>query len=167
MESTEEMFGKDFGAERMWGLKELANPEAVSWWPLAPGWYVVAAVLLMLLAWLAWRRIRRWQHDQYRRDALGEIQRMSSDEATLHELPSLIRATALAAYPRADVAALRGAAWIDWLNASAGKTLFASDDALVFDALVYAPGGHRLSEDDRKRLLQSSKRWTRWHRAGI
>ena len=36
-----------FGSDRMWGLKELDLPEPVSWWPQTPGWYVLAALLVV------------------------------------------------------------------------------------------------------------------------
>lgn len=44
-------------------LRDIHLPPDPSWWPLAPGWWViaVAAVLaLCVMAWMSWRR-RRWR----------------------------------------------------------------------------------------------------------
>ena len=60
----------------MWGLKELAWPEAIPFVPQTIGWLVVALVVLALLAWLAWRARRRWQNNAYRREALASIEAM-------------------------------------------------------------------------------------------
>ena len=50
-------------------LNDIVLPEAVSWWPLANGWYYLFGVLLLLLAWFAYRMIRSWRRNGYRREA--------------------------------------------------------------------------------------------------
>ena len=50
-------------ADPLAGLRDIALPAAVSWWPLAPGWWLLLGlVLLFALAlplWLWWRHRRR------------------------------------------------------------------------------------------------------------
>ena len=40
-------------------LRDIHEPLAPSWWPPAPGWWLVALVLLAAVAWGGWRRWRR------------------------------------------------------------------------------------------------------------
>jgi hypothetical protein len=94
-------------------LHDLALPPQVSWWPPAPGWYVVIALALIATAWLALRLLRRWQANAYRRAALHELKSLDTPAA----IAELLRRTALAVSPRSSVAEKSGSAWLDWLAA--------------------------------------------------
>ena len=163
MESTRDRFGDDFGGEQMWGLKELAWPDAIPFVPQTAGWLVVALLLLALSAWLAWRARRRWLRNAYRRDALASIEAMRADPAEAAKLPFILRRSALAAYDRGDVASLRGAEWTGWLNESAGRELFTAGAAEALDRLAY--GRETPSPADMGPLLAASRDWVRLHRA--
>ena len=62
-----------FGSDRMWGLKEIPLPEPVSWWPQTPGWWLLAAVIVMLVLWRLWAWRQRYRRNAYRRAALAEL----------------------------------------------------------------------------------------------
>ena len=157
MTSTAERFGDQFGAERMWGLKELPFTEAVSLFPLAPGWYVVIGVVLLVILSGCWRWWIRWRKNVYRRDALAALR-----DADPQQLPFVLRKAALQGFPRADVAGLRGADWIGWLNETGGAKIFDDGDAAVLDEVAYAarPG---VSAEDIKRLVGAAETWVRRH----
>lgn len=156
----------EFGSDRMWGLKELPLPEPVSWLPAAPGWWVVGALLGVVLAGLVWARVRAYRRQRYRRVALARIDSMREDAAVVGELPLVLRATALAAYPRDEVASLRGAAWVTWLNEHGGH--FEPADAECLDRLPYDPQAtHRLPPATTSRLLSTSRAWVKGHRAEL
>lgn len=167
MDSSRDRFGDDFGGERMWGLKELPLPESPPWWPVAPGWYFVAGFVLLLLAYLVWRQYRAWRRNQYRRDALAQLSRMTPDPGEAKKLPFLLRRTALLAYPRVQVASLRGREWMSWLNGSAGSDIFVAEDADTLDKLAYAPDRALPAADQVARAIAAARRWTRLHRAGL
>ena len=104
-------------------LRGLHLPEAVGWWPLAPGWWllIAAAVIaagLLLRAWL-----RRRAHAAARRKALRQLEDSRSayvyhnNPVTLGaEVSELLRRTMLAYAPRAEVAGLTGDEWLAWLD---------------------------------------------------
>jgi hypothetical protein len=95
-------------------LRDLAVPSPVSWWPLAPGWYILIALLLAATLTLALRAWRSHRQNAYRRAALHELNTASSPQ----QIAALLKRTALAAYPRSQVASLSGPAWTQWLTQS-------------------------------------------------
>ncbi len=156
----------EFGSNRMWGLKELPLPEPISWFPAAPGWLVVGAILLAILAAFAWSRWRAWQRQRYRREALARIDAIGAGTEGLAELPLVLRATALVAFPRAEVASLRGAIWVEWLNENGGR--FDASDAEYLDLLPYDPNAAReLAPHAAARLVATSRAWVKGHHARL
>src|SRR6516164_6756645 len=94
-------------------LHDVVAPSPVAWWPPAPGWcWVVAGVVLLLFVLLV-KLFIAWQHDCYRREALAEfalqeaaLKDPARRAAALPALWELLKRTALAAYPREQVAML-------------------------------------------------------------
>ena len=100
-------------------LHDLALPPAVPWWPLAPGWYVLFVLLLIIIGRLAFRTWKAWRANAYRRAALAALE-SAADAAAVAEL---LRRTALAIAPRTTVAGKQGAAWLDWLAAQSAEPM--------------------------------------------
>jgi hypothetical protein len=86
-------------------------PHEVSWWPLAPGWFVLIGIVLLASLFLIQRLWKRWQGNAYRRAALRELD--AADNATA--VAEILRRTALAFAPRDEIAAKTGTSWIEWL----------------------------------------------------
>lgn len=110
-------------------LRDLHAPDPVSWWPPAPGWWVVAALLLAASVWLLPRLRDSWRHRRLRRAIRSELEALrqtASDAAAIEYLLAanrLLRRVALTLAPRATVAALHGAAWVDLLDTLAKSSL--------------------------------------------
>lgn len=110
-------------------MHDIVVPAPVSWFPQTWGWAVVlVAVILLLCVWAA-SAIRRYRRNAYRRRALQELQSAAvaaRDETTrdraLHMLATLLKRTALAAWPRQRVASLSGAAFLSFLKDSVKAT---------------------------------------------
>jgi hypothetical protein len=94
-------------------MHDLALPPQVPWWPPAPGWYVVIALLLLLACFLARRFWKHWRANAYRREALRQLANCGDTPA----VAELLRRTALAITPRPEIAGKSGACWADWLAA--------------------------------------------------
>lgn len=159
------MAGSSAG-DPMWGLRELPRPEAISWMPQTYGWGLVALVLVLGLTWMALRGYRAWQHQAYRRVAETDLSEIARDNARLVHLPALLRRTALAAFPRQEVANLHGSEWVDWLNQQGAS--FLPDDARWLDQLAYKPQlAKQLERESATRLIASSRLFIRSHRARV
>ena len=136
-------------------LRDIVVPSSVPWWPPAPGWWVVFALLTLAIAVFAWRRWRAWYANAYRREALRELQAATSAA----EVAEILKRTVLVAYARADVAAISGSTWCRWLAETIGRPLPAPiADALTADVFSRRP-------DVRKTELTTfAIDWVRSHR---
>lgn len=104
-------------------LRDLHLPEAIGWWPLAPGWWVVLAIAAAVLGYVAWRLFKRWQFHAPRRYALRELARFEAEDLEHRnpvmlgkQLSELLRRGMLAYAPREEVAGLTGEEWLAWLD---------------------------------------------------
>jgi hypothetical protein len=104
-------------------LRDLHLPDAIGFWPLAPGWWVMLAIVAAVLGYVAWRLHKRWLSDAPRRHALRELARFEAEylehrnPVTLgKQLSELLRRGMLAYAPREQVAGLTGEAWLAWLD---------------------------------------------------
>lgn len=93
-------------------LRDIVTPDPAPWWPLAPGWYVVIAIAVVALVYLVIKAWKQWKANAYRRAALAILK----DAADASEIATILKRTALAAYPRSEVASLTGDAWCNWLE---------------------------------------------------
>ena len=117
-------------------LHDLVMPVPVSWWPPAPGWVIVSAVLVMVLGWWLIHAIQHWQSNSYRREALVLLEKIDGSEA---ELPTLIKRVALSAYPRERVASLTGEQWLAFLDQTGHTDVFTMGAGRWLARLAYEP----------------------------
>lgn len=103
-------------------LADIHLPDTVSWWPLAPGWWALLALLVIaVIAFFVWRHKTRQNsyrlHAQQQLDKIYASYQHDENAATLlHEVSVLLRRTALTAYPNSFSASIKGQAWLDWLD---------------------------------------------------
>jgi hypothetical protein len=134
------------------GLRDIHLPEAVSYWPPAPGWWLLLALAAALGVglWL-WRRARR---RSLRRAALGELAALeaafaagSDAESLARGLSALLRRLALRGFGARRVAALRGADWNRFLAETSGSPAFTPELAESLDSALYRrPDAERCAE---------------------
>lgn len=92
-------------------LHDIVEPPPVPWWPPAPGWYLLLALVALASTWFCLRFWKQWRASAYRREALRELRAAESPA----EIAELLRRTALAVAPRSTIAALSGDDWAEWL----------------------------------------------------
>jgi hypothetical protein len=130
-------------AQQALQLRDIHLPGAPAFWPPAPGWWLLAAVLLTLLAWGGAVAVRRFCIRRRRRRillALASIERRLASDGTpdaLAQMSGLLRRLALMRFPRRQVAALTGIAWLRFLDESGGNGRFAEGPGRVLAAGPY------------------------------
>lgn len=103
-------------------LRDVHLPQAPGIWPLAWGfWLMLAGVLLLLILGYRYRHIyRKWQQKQQFLAELAQLQRDYHNgldaPKTLNHLALLLKQVALYYYPREQVASLHGEAWLQFLQ---------------------------------------------------
>ncbi|MBT8049095.1 MAG: DUF4381 domain-containing protein [Xanthomonadales bacterium] len=149
-------------------LNDIVLPEAVPWWPPAPGWYVLAALLVLCFGYILVRRLRTRRRNRYRKLALLElaaIRQQGSAEA-LQSLPGLLKRTALSVWPREQVASLSGLEWYRFLDESADMDLFCSQAGVTLETMAYSATTETFpGKMERDLLLDASEHWLRNHSA--
>jgi hypothetical protein len=154
-----------FGNYTIRGITEVLGPEAISWFPGAPGWRYVALAVLVLLAWRGWRYWQKWRRNRYRRVALRQLEQLRDDDGTdlLGALSALLKATALQAYPRVEVAGLSGDNWLRWLHQHGNGASFSPTSATLLTESVYR--GHGAQKGGELQTLRAEVRiWISAHR---
>ncbi len=135
-------------------LRDLHLPETVGWWPLAPGWWIVIAIVLIIGFSLLQVYHQRRARGAARRHALRELARLTAEfeqhgnaVAFSSEMSELLRRTMLAYAPRAEVAGLTGDAWLAWLDRDFDQPRFQGETGRKLLELPY-----RRPDDDLSAL---------------
>lgn len=102
-------------------LRDIHLPAAPPWWPPAPGWWLLGAVLLCALAWLGWRALQRARLARRRRRLLEAWRSLLAQHPAEHDgaalvagLSELLRRAARQYAPAA--LALQGEDWLAFLD---------------------------------------------------
>ncbi|ALS97894.1 DUF4381 domain-containing protein [Lacimicrobium alkaliphilum] len=99
-------------------LKDIHLPEPVSWWPPAPGWWILALLCLGLIVITVRWLIKRYRYRAAMRQALSELEQISeADKDWPQQLNSLLKRLTLSYFPRAQSAALHQQQWLEFLGA--------------------------------------------------
>jgi hypothetical protein len=144
-------------------LIDIPLPPQVSLWPAT--WPARIAIIVLLAAAIVgtWQFLRHRRVNRYRREALAEltpIARMAPQQIAA-QLSLLIRRTALAAFPREQIAPLAGESWLVFLDRSLDSAEFSTGAGRLLASAPYAPiapAEHQLAD-----LVELTRRWIRGH----
>ncbi len=140
-------------------LHDLALPPKISWWPLAPGWYVVLLILLLLVLRTIWQAWTKWKANAYRREALKELAR--ADNAS--SVAEILRRTALAVAPRSEIAELTGEDWLKWLSTRCSLPVPDSAARLLIAGIYSAGNSSQAPDSTFKSLKDYASCWIQTH----
>ena len=143
-------------------LHEPVAPAPIPWLPQTVGWQIVGLWLLVVAVLVAVAARRRWVRNGYRREALdqlSEIAKATQDVTAPGQIALLLKRTALAAYPRAQVASLWGDAWATFLVESSKNDARVRKSAQDLAAAAYR------DDIDGAALIKPARRWIKVHRA--
>ena len=147
-------------------LRDIHLPPAVAFWPPAPGWWLVALiVLLALLAAGLW--LRRWHTARrYRGFALTALNRLEQNNRShyLQQLNSLLKQTVIAAGCERHVVSLSGEPWLRFLDQTLdGEQQFSSGVGAVLASGPYAAQ----TDYDQEALHALAQRWIKHHNKSL
>ncbi|WP_295392650.1 DUF4381 domain-containing protein [uncultured Thiodictyon sp.] len=157
-------------ADPLAGLRDWHLPGPVSWWPPAPGWWLIAGLALgaLVLAVVLWRRRRR--RGAAVRTALGELHALRTQlgaglnpQGFAAKVSVLLRRLALTRFPRERVAGLSGADWLAFLDATGGGEGFSQGPGRVLAESPYRNPAAPTSGDPAA-LADLAERWIRANR---
>ena len=149
-------------------LDDISGLDKVSWWPLAPGWWVVLALLaLVIVAGLIIYLRRRARERSWKGEAERELAALEkkltekSAQEVAAALSITLRRIAMQRFSRADCAGLEGKLWLQWLTDKDPRGFnWADKGTLLMDA-PYLPPGKSLNLETIKMLLQATREWAR------
>ena len=141
-------------------LRDLHLPPPIDWWPLAPGWWLLIALVLFGFGWLLRRAWQRRQYFAPRRHAVRALAAIEA-EYLQHRNPvvlarqasELLRRAMLAYAPRHEVAGLTGESWLAWLDRGLPVPYFHTEGGKSLLQLPYRNPDNDCSDVDVNALL--------------
>ena len=146
-------------------LRDIHLPEDISWWPPAPGWWLLALLSMVALVLVVHAAVKFYRANAYRRQALQHLQLISQQwptpnaEATTAVM-TLLKRVALSAWPQYHYSALPLSQFIDALNTHCATAPLQLDTADI-ERLLYADSDTGSVDPT---LYQQTQRWLKKHR---
>lgn len=141
-------------------LRDIHLPEPGSFWPPAPGWWLLAALLVVAVGFLAAWLIRKYRRNRWLKAAhaeLGQLQRNNTyDNVWFGQLNRLLKRCARICYPGSQPQNLSGSAWVEFLLHTGGDQTPLS--ASVIEAMVAASWQPEPDCDPAQALAQA-RQW--------
>jgi hypothetical protein len=152
-------------------LHPIIIPEPVQFAPIAPGWYLVLGLIILLFLFIFYRLFNNYQSKAYRRNSARELLSLKSEigktapAEILQDISTIMKSTAFVSYSKEKAAKLSGIAWQNFLVSTypSGK-----NSKEVYGLLEYQyvseTQQNKLSSSDIEKLIDASIKWVRRHR---
>jgi len=147
-------------------LRAVHGLDPVSWWPLAPGWWIGAALIVLAVACLSLlvRYLINYPPGSWRKEArealrvLRQASRQLPPKETAGRLSELLRRIAMARFGRKGLASLTGQEWLEWLHHSDPNGFDWLNRGRILLVLPYAPDDMTVRESDLDVLITAAQR---------
>jgi hypothetical protein len=147
-------------------LRDIHLPEPISWWPPAPGWWILLflSLLLCFTAWLLYKRRQKKKHQRASMQSLTIIRagfdKDQNNAKLLRELSVLMRRSCITFYPRELSAGLTGEQWLGFLDATSANKEFSDGIGKILASAPYLPEQSKIDIDSHA-LLNLCESWLR------
>jgi hypothetical protein len=150
------------------GLDEISR-----FWPLAPGWWAVIAIIVAFICFMIYLRIKEYRfRNSWRFGAWQELEHLERNvlagkdiPTVVTEFPSLLKRIVIMKYARASCASLTGEIWLKWLESKDPKKFAWTKHGELLMKMPYAPIDYKqMSADLREELrlvIGAIKKWVR------
>lgn len=143
-------------------LKDIHLPQPINMWALAPGWILLAIILMCLISVGVYFWYKAQQKKSTIKFALAYLTKLQSimidnpnNINIAAEISTLIRRTALHYFPREQIAGLTGDDWLHFLNDSSENAVFTADIANLLTEVPY----QKNNIHDLTPLFDVTKNW--------
>lgn len=118
-------------------MHDIILPDAVGFFPLAPGWYIVLALVVALLFHFAVKTYKHYKRSLYRREALKEFHSYKEkDIKSAIALILLAKRVGMSAYGRENIANLSEDSWWDFMQQHS-KSKVSTEERKNISKLLY------------------------------
>lgn len=147
-------------------IRDIHLPENASWWPIAPGWWLLFLISLFFLV-LIYKKLKQQKikyvskynnHPNIINKALKQLNNISQqtdDKQIIKQLSILLRRTAMSLYKNENVAGLTGNNWLYFLDNKGNTTEFSEG---IGQALIAQPY-QKKTDYPKKKLIKLTKKW--------
>jgi len=150
-------------------LRDIHGSPDILWWPPAPGWWVLAVILLAGIVWAGIRLVRDLRRLALQRRVIRQLDTCLENYGNSGDLRSLassvnliLKRVALRRFGRKEISALHGNAWAQFLAESARPSAGPSADAESWQQLAAAPYSE-LPSLDATASLELARGWVQQH----
>lgn len=145
-------------------LEGLIDPAQTSWWPLAPGWWILALLLVVVLIAVTFLLVKKSRQNAYKKEALNHLNNLKSQQQdTIANINILLKKTAISAYGRQTVSRLTGEDWVHFLIARNTKDKISESDKdqlkTTFCESLYTSQKNQTNEN----LYRFAQNWIKHH----
>lgn len=158
-------------AELLAQLADIHLPGPVAFWPPAPGWWILALLVLVAASWLTLLLMRAKRKRKICAFALQELDQVyeaftrtaQADEQSvnaarlefLNQFNAVLRRVALWHFPGSRAASLNGRAWVDFIRQTGESSLLTDE---IAEALIEGRFKARC-EVDAEQIHKLGERW--------
>ena len=140
-------------------LRDIHLPDPISWWPPAPGWWLIAGTILIIIAAVFLFRLYRKKQalkKQVRAEfeiIRAEFNKAQNSTVLVQSLSILLRRACISFYPRSEVASLTGKAWLQFLDDTGKEKEFLSEHGQLIATAPYLSDNTTIDFDTEKLIL--------------
>ncbi|MCW8854250.1 MAG: DUF4381 domain-containing protein [Gammaproteobacteria bacterium] len=142
-------------------LRDIHLPDTIAWWPPAPGWWLLA-LLILIMVFIIPVIIKRLKSKPLNKLALIEFRKIElsfqthqSKTRLAQDISVLLRRICLSYKPRREAASLTGPQWIEYLNTMTANKFFSDQLAEILFNAPY----QKQAEFNAHELISSCKAW--------
>lgn len=143
-------------------LRDIHLPDPISWWPLAPGWWLALGLIILLIS-LTVFLVKLYFKPTLRKEAakaLEAIERSFLDNGDaaqcLTDLSAFLRRAVLSQKLSTHSAGVTGTAWLALLDQSLDTPEFSQGAGQI---LLTGPYQSKVKHEDVAQLLQLCRQW--------
>lgn len=149
-------------------LRDIHLPDPISWWPIAPGWWLLI-ITVFIMAVIVFLSRKIYRSKQLKRDIHAELavikqqfQQTQNRSQLAKSLSILLRRASISFYPAKDIAGLTGESWLAYLDNTNANPIqdkkFQSETGQTLLTAPYLPENSTL-DFDTQGLIKLCESW--------